>query len=66
VIDPANSAIFAGGFHGVFRSADGGASFQPMREGLSNQDVRALAIAGDPGRLWAGTNGGGVYSTEIP
>lgn len=65
-MDPASGALFAGTFHGVFRSADGGESWSPMADGLTNCDVRVLAVAGSPPRLWAGTAGGSVYSTELP
>lgn len=65
VTDPAG-AVYAGTFHGVFRSADGGESWSAMADGLPNTDVRALAVAGSPARLWAGTAGGSVWSTELP
>jgi hypothetical protein len=65
-IDPATGTVYAGSFHGVFRSADGGETWTPLRDGLMHQDVRALAVAGSPARLWAGTAGGGVYSIELP
>ena len=58
---------FAGTFHGVFRSTDGGATWTALLNGLVHTDVRALAIAGgSPARLYAGTAGGSVYSTELP
>lgn len=58
---------FAGTFHGVFRSTDGGATWAALLDGLVHTDVRALAIAdGSPARLYAGTAGGSVYSTELP
>ncbi|MCM2270379.1 MAG: hypothetical protein NDJ75_09775 [Thermoanaerobaculia bacterium] len=65
-IDPASGAVFAGSFGGVFRSADGGTSWAPANDGLPNTDVRALAIAGSPPRLWAGVAGGSFWSTELP
>ena len=65
-VDPATSAVYVGTFHGVFRSADQGKSWTAMRDGLLNQDVRALVIGGAPPRLWAGTAGGSVYSIELP
>jgi photosystem II stability/assembly factor-like uncharacterized protein len=58
---------FAGTFHGVFRSTNGGTTWAALLEGLVHTDVRALAIAGgSPARLYAGTAGGSVYSTELP
>jgi photosystem II stability/assembly factor-like uncharacterized protein len=65
-IDPAAGAVYAGSFHGVFKSADGGATWTPLRDGLLHQDVRALAVAGAPARLWAATAGGSLYSLELP
>ena len=60
-----SGAVYAGSFHGVFKSTDGGESFVAMRDGLLHQDVRALVVAGSPPRLWAGTAGGSLYSTEL-
>jgi photosystem II stability/assembly factor-like uncharacterized protein len=65
-IDPASGAVYAGTFHGVFHSGDGGASWSLRSDGLPNTDVRVLAVAGSPARLWAGTAGGSVWSTELP
>lgn len=51
---------------GVFRSSDGGASFQAINDGLINHSVSSLAID-SPGRvLHAGTNGGGVFELALP
>lgn len=60
--------LFASSFRGVFASSDGGDTWRAMNEGLPHTDVRTLAIAADGAglRLWAGTAGGSVYSTEIP
>lgn len=60
--------IFASSFRGVFASGDGGETWKAMNDGLAHQDVRSLAIAADGAglRLWAGTAGGSVYSTELP
>jgi photosystem II stability/assembly factor-like uncharacterized protein len=56
--------VFAGGLAGVDRSADGGASFSPDSDGLSNRDVRCLALLSN-GSLLAGTNGGSVFSLSL-
>ena len=56
--------VFAGTFHGVFMSADGGNKWTALNDGLTNTDVRALAIGGT--RLYAGIAGGSVQSIEIP
>ncbi len=45
---------------GVFRSADKGASWIAANSGLTDKDVRALALAPD-GTLYAGTMIGGVF-----
>ena len=59
---------FAGSFRGVFASSDAGATWTAISEGLRHKDVRALAVGGPAGglRLWAGTAGGGVFSTPLP
>lgn len=47
---------------GIFRSIDGGQSWQAMNEGLADHDVFALARHPElPATLYAGTHGGGVY-----
>lgn len=55
--------FYAGTKEGVFRSVDSGKSWAPINEGLTNTDVRALHSSGS--RLYAGTAGGSVYSTEL-
>jgi photosystem II stability/assembly factor-like uncharacterized protein len=60
-LDPANpDAIYAGtSGNGIFRSTDGGAHWSPFNRGLTNFDVRVLAIAsGRPDLLYASTSGG--------
>jgi photosystem II stability/assembly factor-like uncharacterized protein len=41
---------------GVYRSADGGQSWQAVGTGLSSQDIHALTYVPDSGRLLASTN----------
>ena len=70
-VDPENSSIVYAGIYqqdvfrsgeGVLRSTDGGASWSQINEGLTNTDVRALAIdPQDPTKVYAGTYGGGVF-----
>jgi hypothetical protein len=45
---------------GVFRSADGGAAWVAINDGLYDKRVVALGASG-PGRLLAGTGGSGVF-----
>ena len=44
---------------GVFVSTNNGTSWTAVNSGLTNTDVRALAVSGT--NLFAGTGGGGVY-----
>ncbi len=47
---------------GVFRSTDGGVSFQASSEGLEDTNVTALVInPADPNEIWAGTMQEGVH-----
>jgi photosystem II stability/assembly factor-like uncharacterized protein len=66
VVVAPGGAAYAGTFHGVFKSADGGATWTGTSAGLPNTDVRALAIGGSPPRLYAGIAGGSVWSIELP
>jgi hypothetical protein len=67
-IDPSIPVtLFAGtAVEGVFKSTDGGANWSAANAGLSNRDVRALAIdpSTTPATLYAGTFGGGVFEYE--
>lgn len=49
------------GGHGVFRSTDGGVTWQPFSAGLTDLDVSSLAITADGQHLYAGTLRGGVF-----
>ncbi len=67
VVSPRDGQVFAGSFHGVFRSSDGGTTWAAMNHQLPITDVRCLAIeGGSPGRLYAGMAGGSIYSIELP
>ena len=50
------------GGHGVFVSTDGGASWLPYSNGLTDRDVLSLAFSPDGGTLYAGTQRGGIYA----
>jgi photosystem II stability/assembly factor-like uncharacterized protein len=51
--------IYAGTEEGVFRSTNNGMDWIAVNDGLTNLDVRALAVNGSD--LFAGTFGGGVF-----
>ena len=63
-IDPAHPETLyaATGSRGVFRSMDSGTSWHPFNTGLTDHDVRALALDATGRTLYAGTEGGGVVS----
>jgi hypothetical protein len=65
-LDPFTPAtVYAGGIGGVFRSIDGGASWQAINSGLPEGSVSALAIDPvTPTTLYAGTGGGVFQSTD--
>lgn len=77
VVDPLNpETMYVGVGHptlgGVFKSTDGGSSFFPTVEGLTNTQVSSLVIdRANPSRLYAGTGfpgapgtGSGVFVSE--
>jgi photosystem II stability/assembly factor-like uncharacterized protein len=49
---------------GVFRSQDGGASWQPINHGLLYKDVWSLVQHPVTGRLYAGTSPAGVFVSD--
>ncbi|MBG0799854.1 PepSY domain-containing protein [Methylocystis sp. L43] len=67
-IDPANTSVrVAGGPRGLWRSADGGASWSPTRfEGYAHPQI--FAVEADPvrgwERLWIGTDDGLFVTTD--
>jgi len=64
-VAPTGGRAFAASSAGVFESKDAGATWVAFPlTGLATHDVRALAIGG--GRLYIGTGGSGVFSTELP
>jgi photosystem II stability/assembly factor-like uncharacterized protein len=66
-LDPAHPATLyaATGWRGVFRTTDSGQSWHPFNAGLTNHDVRALALGETGQTLYAGTAGGGVVSLRL-
>jgi len=66
VVDPQDAdVIYVGGYDsGVFKSVDGGASWQPAHTGLAPAGIRAMAIdPQDSQTLYAVTADGAVYRT---
>lgn len=62
----APGTFYASGSDGVAFSADGGATWNHLDSGLTNTDVRALAIdPADHTRIYAGTAGAGVFSMTV-
>jgi len=62
----APGTFYAAGSNGVVHTADAGATWNHLDSGLTNLDVQALAIdPSDHTRLYAGTNGGGVFAMAV-
>jgi photosystem II stability/assembly factor-like uncharacterized protein len=67
IFDPAHPSVLyaADRLSGVYRSTDGGASWQPINDGLRMRAVNQLALTPDGARLYAATEGEGVYRLEM-
>ncbi len=66
VLDPAKvSTLYVGGSGGVSMSLDGGATWALINGGMPDVDVTRLAIDRTGTRLYAATDGGGVFDLEI-
>jgi photosystem II stability/assembly factor-like uncharacterized protein len=67
VFDPRNGdVLYAADLSGgVYRSEDGGESWEPVNNGLRTRAVNALALSADGGRLYAATEGEGVFRLDI-
>jgi hypothetical protein len=64
-LNPDNAYCATGA--GVYASADGGETWQTFNTGLGVTDVLSLALRSGPvPELFAGTNGGSVYKTDLP
>jgi ligand-binding sensor domain-containing protein len=50
---------------GVLKSADAGLTWTPANTGLTNMNVRSLAIHHASGKIFAGTNGSGVFRGRL-
>jgi photosystem II stability/assembly factor-like uncharacterized protein len=56
--------LFAGTRLGVFRSHDGGTSWNPANQGLLDLDVQSLLLLPESGRLLIGTFNGGIFRSD--
>jgi photosystem II stability/assembly factor-like uncharacterized protein len=69
-IDPTNTQVVymaAAGNNGMWRSADGGTTFDPLNSGLHNRDMNAVTTAFGGTTIIAGSNGGApMFSTAFP
>jgi hypothetical protein len=65
-IDPnMRRTLYAGSEAGVFKSTDGGSTWNALNAGVTTTGVQALAIDPlEPRRVYAGTSGGGVFTIE--
>ena len=66
-MDPTNSQVVYQGYWGpgVYRTTDGGATWEEMNEGVTGLIPRGLAIVpGVPEKVYAGIPGMGVYQTD--
>ena len=62
VVDPQSlGRVYAASEEGVYRTSDGGQTWEGLNEGLLTPQVRTLAFDGR-GRLWAGTKAYGLFS----
>lgn len=65
VVDPNNgNTVYAGNRNGVFKSTDGGQTWEPRNQGLTNTTINHLAVARDSGRIYAATGGAGVWFSD--
>ena len=64
-VDPTTpSTLYAGTTDGIFKSTNGGGSWQTVNTGLTNLGVNALVLdPAIPTTLYAGTNGGGIFKS---
>jgi photosystem II stability/assembly factor-like uncharacterized protein len=66
VVDPVQPGLlYAATWGGVFRSRDGGRVWQAFSDGLRGFAPLGLVVSPDGKRLYAGTDGGGIFVREI-
>lgn len=63
ILDPIHPyVVYVTNRDGVFRSEDGGTTWEPRNAGLTNVNIRALAMSAvDSNLLYVGTNGKGLF-----
>ncbi len=66
VVDPRNAkVVFAAGAAGVFRSSDGGLTWEASGQGLGSVAVVALALnSAQPDRLYAASADGRLFRSD--
>ena len=65
-VDPtANGTVFAGSNHGVHVSTNAGSSWASATGDLPDVMIADLVVHPIAGRLFAGTHGRGIYSTDL-
>ena len=65
-IDPATpSTVYAGTSWGAFKSDDGGDCWTDVNTGLTDLGILTLVVDLSSSKLYAGTFGGGVFSTSL-
>jgi hypothetical protein len=67
VFDPTDPQVMvaADRLSGVYRSTDGGATWQLANTGLRTRDVNKLAFSSDGAHLYAATEGEGVFRLDL-
>ncbi len=65
-IDPsAPSTIYVGLFDGLYKTTDGGKTWSTIENGLSNRDIKSIALCRDnPQIIYCGSWGRGISRTE--
>ena len=59
------NVLYLASREGIHKSTDGGQSWKAMNAGLSNLNIRALAISPlDSNTLYTGTNGSGLFRSR--
>jgi hypothetical protein len=61
----ASGKFYAGTSSGVWESSNGGQTWTQINNGLTTLTVQALAFDGNSKKLFAGTDGGGVFRLDV-